>query len=165
MGDAKPSGPRILFSGDVNGQLAALYKRVVSVNKSNGPFDCLFCVGSFFPSSNIKTEGKETAIPELEDYVNGIKSIPLLTYVIGDFGEGSEEVLEAALEKSLGSGNALPGIEICANLRWLRGAGTALISGEPLRSLSHKICRTLNPDPDYKCTHHAFSGAHLSLFF
>ena len=139
MGDAKPSGPRILFSGDVNGQLESLYKRVVSVNKSNGPFDCLFCVGSFFPSSKTQNEANEISNLEVEDYVNGKKLIPILTYVIGDFGEDSDEVLEAALEKSLISGDALPGIEICANLRWLRGAGTAQISGELLCSLAHQI--------------------------
>lgn len=40
---------KVLITGDVNGSLAALFKRVTTVNKSNGPFDMLFCVGCFFP--------------------------------------------------------------------------------------------------------------------
>lgn len=39
----------MLVSGDPQGKLGALFKRVAAVNKSNGPFDYLFCVGSFFP--------------------------------------------------------------------------------------------------------------------
>jgi hypothetical protein len=39
---------KTLLSGDVNGAFAALFKRVETVNKKNGPFDVLVCVGSFF---------------------------------------------------------------------------------------------------------------------
>jgi len=39
----------VLVSGDPQGKLGALFKRLDAVNKSNGPFDYLFCVGSFFP--------------------------------------------------------------------------------------------------------------------
>jgi hypothetical protein len=42
---------KVLVSGDPQGKLGALFKRVAAVNKSNGPFDFLFCVGSFFPPS------------------------------------------------------------------------------------------------------------------
>ena len=42
---------KVLITGDVNGSLAALFKRVTTVNKSNGPFDMLFCVGCFFPNA------------------------------------------------------------------------------------------------------------------
>lgn len=40
---------KVVITGDVNGSLNALFKRVAAVNKSNGPFDMLFCVGCFFP--------------------------------------------------------------------------------------------------------------------
>ena len=40
---------KVLLSGDPEGKLGALFKRVAAVNKSNGPFDMLICVGSFFP--------------------------------------------------------------------------------------------------------------------
>jgi hypothetical protein len=42
---------KILISGDVNGKLSALFKRVAAVNKSNGPFDLLLCTGRFFPET------------------------------------------------------------------------------------------------------------------
>lgn len=39
---------KVLVTGDPGGNLSALFKRVTAVNKTNGPFDMLFCVGSFF---------------------------------------------------------------------------------------------------------------------
>ena len=42
------SAKKVLISGDPQGNLAALFKRAAAVNKSNGPFDMLLCVGSFF---------------------------------------------------------------------------------------------------------------------
>jgi len=39
---------KVLVTGDPGGNLPALFKRVAAVNKSNGPFDLVFCVGSFF---------------------------------------------------------------------------------------------------------------------
>jgi len=40
---------KVLISGDVHGNLSALFKRVQAVNKANGPFDLLLCTGGFFP--------------------------------------------------------------------------------------------------------------------
>ncbi len=42
---------KVLVSGDPGGNLGALFKRVAAVNKSNGPFDYLFCVGPLFPAA------------------------------------------------------------------------------------------------------------------
>ena len=42
---------KILLSGDPQGKLDALFKRVAAVNKSSGPFDVLLCVGAFFSPS------------------------------------------------------------------------------------------------------------------
>ncbi len=39
---------KVLLAGDINGKIDALYKRVNTVNASNGPFAALLCVGSFF---------------------------------------------------------------------------------------------------------------------
>lgn len=39
---------KVLVTGDPGGSLSTLFKRAAAVNKSNGPFDMLFCVGSFF---------------------------------------------------------------------------------------------------------------------
>jgi hypothetical protein len=49
---------KVLLAGDVNGRLDALFKRVGTVNASNGPFDALLCVGSFF-----NPEGQSAARP------------------------------------------------------------------------------------------------------
>ena len=46
------SNVKVLLAGDVNGKIDALFKRVATVNASNGPFDALFCT-SFF-----NTEGR-----------------------------------------------------------------------------------------------------------
>jgi hypothetical protein len=45
-----PSGDtiKVLVAGEVQGRIDALFKRVGSVNASNGPFDLLLCVGAFF---------------------------------------------------------------------------------------------------------------------
>lgn len=39
---------KVLFSGAVEGDLPGLFKKVETVNKKNGPFEALFCVGQFF---------------------------------------------------------------------------------------------------------------------
>ena len=39
---------KVLVAGDPGGSLSTLFRRVAAVNNSNGPFDMLFCVGSFF---------------------------------------------------------------------------------------------------------------------
>ena len=39
---------KVLVTGDPGGNFSALFKRVTAVNKTNGPFDMLLCVGSFF---------------------------------------------------------------------------------------------------------------------
>jgi hypothetical protein len=39
---------KVLLAGDVNGKVDHLFKRVVAVNASNGPFAVLLCVGAFF---------------------------------------------------------------------------------------------------------------------
>ena len=42
-------GPqRVLVVGDVNGEIAQLYKRVASIVKKTGEFDALLVSGSFF---------------------------------------------------------------------------------------------------------------------
>eukprot|EP01135_Chromosphaera_perkinsii_P003791 Nk52_evm37s255 gene=Nk52_evmTU37s255 len=59
------AGPcRVLVSGDVDGNLTLLYKRVNTITKKTGTrFDVLLCVGNFFPrgiSRREDTVGKES---------------------------------------------------------------------------------------------------------
>lgn len=42
---------KVLFAGEPSGRIEALFKRVATVNASNGPFDLLLCCGAFFAGS------------------------------------------------------------------------------------------------------------------
>ncbi|ONK59274.1 uncharacterized protein A4U43_C08F4770 [Asparagus officinalis] len=117
--------PRILLCGDPLGHLNQLFKRVQSVNKSSGPFDALLCVGQFFPESD---EG----IDEVADYVEGRCSVPIPTYFTGDYGAGAARFLS----KASNLGFKTDGIEVCANLYWLKGSGKFSLHGLSMVYLS-----------------------------
>lgn len=89
------------------------------MNKSNGPFGLLLCVGQFFPGQG----GDASA--EVADYLEGRKAVPLPTYFIGDYGFGSE-IVQAKVAESNGSGP----VEICPNLYFLGRAGIVELLGE-----------------------------------
>ncbi|XP_058073972.1 zinc finger CCCH domain-containing protein 64 [Magnolia sinica] len=110
------ASPRILLCGDVLGRLNQLFKRVAAVNKSNGPFDALFCVGQFFPDTPDRLD-------ELSDYIEGRSPIPLPTYFIGDYGVGAAKVLSPASKHPANLGFKTDGLKICDNLYWLKGSG------------------------------------------
>lgn len=92
------------------------------VNKSNGPFDAVFCVGQFFPLDG-------SGVEVVEAYFKGEKSIPLPTYFIGDYGEGAHALLAPARSKALDMGFATDGIPVCDNLFWLKGSGILGLKG------------------------------------
>ena len=64
---------KILVSGDVEGNLPALFKRVEAVNSKAGPFEMLLCVGSFFGPGNLGWG----------DYKSGRCKVPLPVYILG----------------------------------------------------------------------------------
>ncbi|KAL0037433.1 hypothetical protein WJX79_008053 [Trebouxia sp. C0005] len=114
---------KVLVTGDPGGNLPALFKRVAAVNKSNGPFDLLFCVGSFFSHA----DSKEDAAPVSADaqaYTSGSKQAPIPTYFIGSFGAGSKE---AMLSLSTASSN----IQYLgtSGLKTLQGLNVAFFDG------------------------------------
>ncbi len=92
------------------------------VNKSNGPFDALLCVGQFFP-------GTPDGIEEMKTYFTMAKPIPLPTYFIGDYGEGAAALLAPAKEKAAETGIPMDGVRICDNLLWLKGSGILNLKG------------------------------------
>ena len=85
-----PKARKILIAGDVRGNIASLYKRVVSVNASPaGPFHALFCVGPFFTSDaeNDDDAAAETT-DELQPYLDGTSVAPIPTYFLDAFPGG-----------------------------------------------------------------------------
>ncbi|XP_075551882.1 CWF19-like protein 1 [Dermacentor variabilis] len=64
---------KILVCGDVSGEFDKLFDRVSNVNKKNGPFDMLLCVGDFFGPD---------ASRWLQYKLSGRK-VPLQTYAVG----------------------------------------------------------------------------------
>lgn len=64
---------KILVSGDAEGNITALFKKVEAVNKKSGPFEMLLCVGSFFGPGNLGWQ----------DYKSGRCTVPLPVYILG----------------------------------------------------------------------------------
>ncbi|CAI5463920.1 unnamed protein product [Closterium sp. Yama58-4] len=127
---AEPHG-RYLFAGDVEGRLNLLFKRAAAVNKSNGPFDCLFCVGAFFPPADPASAaaGGADGQSELEDYIAGRAKAPLptydpATYLSGQAGStgaavGRQE--RAAVEALVDAGADGTAIDVLLTNQWPKG--------------------------------------------
>ena len=64
---------KVLVSGDTDGNISALFKRVAAVNSKAGPFEMLLCVGSFFGPGNLGWS----------DYKSGRCKVPIPTYILG----------------------------------------------------------------------------------
>lgn len=99
------------------------------VNKANGPFDAVFCVGQVFP---------DKLTPEVEEQLNsffsGKTSFPVPLYFIGDYGEGTEKFLESFLERKLEEDPSFKideekELQLCHNLFWLRKSGVFDLKG------------------------------------
>ncbi|XP_015190727.1 PREDICTED: CWF19-like protein 1 [Polistes dominula] len=93
---------KIIFCGDVKGHFKFLFTKIENINKKNGPFEFLLCVGDFFGENNI----------QLEPYKNGMKNIVVPTYIIGP-----------NREKDLKYYPDIDGYEICQNLTYLGRRG------------------------------------------
>ncbi|KXZ54774.1 hypothetical protein GPECTOR_4g844 [Gonium pectorale] len=106
------SAVKVLFAGAVEGDLPGVFKKVEGVNKKNGPFGALFCVGQFFGQG---ADGDDPS-DALVAYVTGQGSIPVPTYFIGGFGSGSAAIL-----------TALPAAK--APLKYLGRSGVTCING------------------------------------
>eukprot|EP00873_Tetraselmis_striata_P042256 jgi/Tetstr1/462520/TSEL_007509.t1 len=95
------SAVSILISGDCGGKLTAMFKRVASVNKSNGPFAALLCVGSFFQPSDPAGDTSDDGC-ELLEFIAQNKQAPVPTYFIGSFGKSSDKAIKALSEADCG---------------------------------------------------------------
>ncbi|EEB18869.1 conserved hypothetical protein [Pediculus humanus corporis] len=120
---SKPGNPRdgcavmsrkqkILVCGDVEGNFKTLFSRVNAINKKNGPFDFLFCVGDFFSESS----------NELEPYKKGSLTVSVPTYILGPNSvTTNQNVFYDSFE--------LSGTEICPNVNYLGKYGIFSSSG------------------------------------
>ncbi|XP_064476195.1 CWF19-like protein 1 [Ornithodoros turicata] len=93
---------KILVCGDVNGQFHKLFDRVSNVNKKNGPFDMLLCVGDFFGDD----------LSEWEEYKSEIRKVPVQTYILGPKRESSVAEFETS-----------DGFDLCPNVMYLGKKG------------------------------------------
>ncbi|KAG7201776.1 hypothetical protein KM043_004496 [Ampulex compressa] len=118
---------KVLICGDVEGHFKFLFSKVEAINKKSGPFDFLLCAGNFFGKDNI----------ELEPYKNGMKNIPVPTYIIG-----------ANREEDVKNYPDADGYEICQNLTYLgkRGLYTAS-SGLKIAYISGMECNSPEYNP------------------
>ncbi|KAJ7531546.1 hypothetical protein O6H91_14G048500 [Diphasiastrum complanatum] len=122
--------PKILLCGDVLGRLDLLCKRLSAVNKANGPFDAVFCVGQFFP---FDIDG----VKEVENYVKGEKLLPIPTYFTGNYGEGSH-LLRYIGATGVDSTSIIGKVCVCNNLFWLKGSGLLKVNGLSVAYLGGK---------------------------
>lgn len=93
---------KILVTGDVDGNMATLFKKIESVNKKSGPFEMVLCVGSFFGAGNLGWQ----------DYKSGRLKVSLPVYILGP--NSRDEV---------GCYPDLEGSEICENVIYLGKQG------------------------------------------
>lgn len=109
---------KILVLGDVRGQFKKLFSRIAKVHKAHGPFDAVFCVGTFFADALA-----EQPLQELEPYLQGKKTVPVPTYFILGQESSSLELVDK-----------LPnGGPICTNLEFLGTAGAQTLAPGNLR--------------------------------
>ncbi|KAG5319992.1 C19L1 protein, partial [Pseudoatta argentina] len=97
---------KVLICGDVEGHFKFLFSKVNAINKKNGPFDFLLCVGNFFGADNF----------ELESYKSCEEIISVPTYIIGP---NRESDIKDYTED---------GYEICQNLTYLGKRGLYIAS-------------------------------------
>lgn len=98
---------KVLIAGDTDGKFAKLIKTITSAHAKAGPFDAVFCVGTFFGGDADDT--RKAMIP----YLTGQQTVPVPTFfIVGAEPEGS---LPFALPEE--------GCELCKNLTYLGRKG------------------------------------------
>jgi diadenosine tetraphosphate (Ap4A) HIT family hydrolase len=129
MGD-KPL--KVLFAGNVQGQFDALFSKIERLVQKKGPFDALFCVGTFF------ARGAQD-LGELEPYLNGAKSVPVPTYFIGKGTFESDMIPEIRPGAVLDGPASLPN-----QVTYLGPGGVATIRGLKVAFLDNCYDMTAN---------------------
>ncbi|EGC36123.1 hypothetical protein DICPUDRAFT_87565 [Dictyostelium purpureum] len=137
---------KILVCGDIGGNFQQLYKRVATVNKSNGPFHLLLCVGAFFEpfsashdsnqseqnQNDQDQDGEQNKISfpkELQSYKDDKEVIPIPTYFIAYTPTDYKYIEKFSNENG----------EICKNLTYLGKSGIKDLMGLNVAYLSGKV--------------------------
>lgn len=113
---------KVLFCGDAKGNFEALMARVAKVHASNGPFDAVFCTGTFFEP--LGSENEEY-LGQVEPYLSGTTPVPVPVYFIGGFGRGSHGILNK-LEQT------------CPSIKYLGRRGISTVCGLKVAFLDGK---------------------------
>ena len=150
---------KVLIAGDVRGNLHLLKKKVEALHSSkHGPFDLVFCVGTFFSRE----------VPDLADYMEGKSAFPVPCYVVA----GQEDFVGSLGEILVDSADAK--VEICHNIEYLGSCGLKDVGHEKLRvayvsadatkpAIERLSQQTKNEDVDFLLTYSW--GAALQPFF
>jgi hypothetical protein len=122
---AAPKPVKILVSGDAKGQFKTMFDAVAKANAKAGPFEALFCVGTFF-----HPDGDHS---ELKPFLEGKAAVPIPTYFIcGSEGNASTEFVDPLRD----------GGELCPNLHYLGRQGRKKIAGLEVCYLSGRYDET-----------------------
>jgi len=102
-----------LICGDPRGNFKALFGQIEKIQKKNGPFDALFCVGTFFDPAKADQ-------PELQPYLKGGVEVPIPCFFIcGREGPTATSLIDGHPD----------GVEICKNLTYLGRHGRKEVAG------------------------------------
>ena len=150
---------KVLVAGDVCGNLHLLKKKVETLHSSkHGPFDLIFCVGTFFSND----------VPDLADYMEGKSTFPIPCYVVAgqaDFtGPQGAMLLDSEGTK----------LTLCHNIEYLGSCGmkevgsekikVAYVSADATKPSVDRLCeQTRNEDVDFLLTY--TWGTALQQFF
>lgn len=104
--------------GDVHGRFGKLYERVAELAKaSDTTFECVLCVGEFFPREEDGRAGTEGV--DVSEYLSGRLKAPLPTYFLGGSDFNGLESL-----KAIGASGVF-----CENMEFLGSAGVRELHG------------------------------------
>lgn len=119
--------------------LQSVNAQVETVNKKNGPFAAVFCVGEFFPSE----EEKDAPGVDIAKYVTGEATAPVPTYFLG--GEDRDGLLGVMSDQS----------ELCTNITYLGKHGVASLHGLRIGFLSGLFVDDDSEDDSLKAANNA----------
>ncbi|KYR02544.1 cwfJ family protein [Tieghemostelium lacteum] len=125
---------KILVCGDVGGSFNQLFKRLEAIEKSNGPFKMLFCVGSFFEPYIAHPKDIDiqsiTFPKELESYRDEKEQTPIPIYFISST-TNDYKYIENFCDSKTG--------QLCKDIYYLGKTGLKCFDGLNVAYLSGRV--------------------------